>query len=291
MRPALAIPKSDPVEDVLDLARLLVERFFHKGKRFDLPDRLCQLAPIYPRGLLDFASISGPGDLVVGPNGRSLVPLAPSRKDVATSNEQRAGLEPTAQSSETKFASSQGYRDHRPQETPMLKANVGLSRKLSKDYNSTGFTVNLDGEITAPLNDPELFLQQMRELWDLAEESLSQRIERSQSDSEIASRDDDPAPSPPSTSTPAARPASANGTREHANGHAPEAATNKQIQFLLTLGKRQQLDTLALEKRIAKILGRSIGLYDLTKKDAAIAISFLTGEPEENPRSRPGKTR
>jgi hypothetical protein len=30
----------------------------------------------------------------------------------------------------------------------MLSVNIGLSRKLSKDYNSTGYSVNLDGEVT-----------------------------------------------------------------------------------------------------------------------------------------------
>jgi hypothetical protein len=37
----------------------------------------------------------------------------------------------------------------------MLKINVGLSRKLSKDFQSTGFSLNLEGEITAPVSDPE----------------------------------------------------------------------------------------------------------------------------------------
>jgi hypothetical protein len=37
----------------------------------------------------------------------------------------------------------------------MLKINVGLSKKLSKDYNSTGYSVNLEGEITAPVSDPD----------------------------------------------------------------------------------------------------------------------------------------
>lgn len=38
----------------------------------------------------------------------------------------------------------------------MLKVNVGLSRKVSRDYNSTGFSVNLEGEVCAPLDDPEM---------------------------------------------------------------------------------------------------------------------------------------
>lgn len=182
----------------------------------------------------------------------------------------------------------------------MLKANVGLSRKLSKDYNSTGFTVNLDGEITAPLSDPEAFLQQMRELWDLAEETLNQQIERAQGEASIASRDVDPPSREPLGDRPQPNRAPSNGRRETSspstNGqssHGPEAATNKQIQFLLTIAKRQQLTTVQVEKKIAEILGRSVGLYDLTKKDAAVVIGALTGEggnPTTNGNSR-SKTR
>ena len=64
----------------------------------------------------------------------------------------------------------------------MLKVNVGLSRKLSKDYNSTGFTINLEGEVAAPPNDAEAVVEQVKELYDLAEEGLNLQIERSQSD-------------------------------------------------------------------------------------------------------------
>ena len=37
----------------------------------------------------------------------------------------------------------------------MLRATVGVSRKISENYNSTGFSLNLDGEIQASLDDPE----------------------------------------------------------------------------------------------------------------------------------------
>ncbi len=47
----------------------------------------------------------------------------------------------------------------------MLKANVGLSRKLSKDYNSTGFSLNLEGEVNATLDDPEAVIERIRELY------------------------------------------------------------------------------------------------------------------------------
>ncbi len=36
----------------------------------------------------------------------------------------------------------------------MLRVNVGLSRKLSKDFNSNGYSVNIDGEVTATVSDP-----------------------------------------------------------------------------------------------------------------------------------------
>jgi hypothetical protein len=75
------------------------------------------------------------------------------------------------------------------QEEAMLRVNVGLSRKLSKDYNSTGCSVNLDGEVTAPVSDPEALIEQVKELFDLAEEALSIQIEQSHSIDVIASHD------------------------------------------------------------------------------------------------------
>ena len=41
----------------------------------------------------------------------------------------------------------------------MLRANVGLSRKVSRDYQSTGYTVNIDGEIPFLPDDAEGVLE------------------------------------------------------------------------------------------------------------------------------------
>ena len=71
----------------------------------------------------------------------------------------------------------------------MLQVNVGISRKLTKDYNSTGFSVNLEGEINAPLDDPEMIIEKIREYYDLADEALRDQIERYEGVSAIASRD------------------------------------------------------------------------------------------------------
>jgi hypothetical protein len=170
----------------------------------------------------------------------------------------------------------------------MLRVNVGMSRKLSKDYNSTGFSVNLDGEVSVGLDDPEAVVEKIKEFYDLAEESLAQQLERYEGESAIASRDETPrAPVPePTSANDRNRQSSTgygNGNSRNGNGHrqtqAPaQPATNKQIQFLLTLGKREGLTTPQLENRVAEVLGRETGLYDLTKQEAgAVLDSFTEG--------------
>ena len=162
----------------------------------------------------------------------------------------------------------------------MLKVNVGLSRKLSRDYNSTGFSLNLEGEICVGPDDPEALVEKIKEFYDLAEEALNQQIERYEGES--ASRDEAPVPRngqrhnganrlPPSNPEPRPNP-------ENGNGHAPngDAATNKQVQYLLNLGKRHGLTPPQLEGRIETILGKRIGVYELTKKEAGDVIDALS---------------
>ena len=147
----------------------------------------------------------------------------------------------------------------------MLKVNVGLSRKLSKDYNSEGFSINIEGEVSAAVNDPQAVVEQVRELQDLAEEALAQQIERAQSTAAIASRDEEPRGHEGNGRR--TNPENNRRTSSNGNGHKPdEAATNKQIQYLLSIGKRMRISTAALEKEIADILGREINLYDLSKE-------------------------
>jgi hypothetical protein len=170
----------------------------------------------------------------------------------------------------------------------MLKVNVGMSRKVSKDFNSTGFSVNLEGEIGAPINDPEFVIEEIKKFYDLAEESLRVQIERYHDESAIEAR--------PVTNgqhqngnhqnghhengKPANTPSSnGNGHVNRLNGNAAHAdepfhppATNKQIQFLLTLGKRDGLTKVQLEQRAKAILGRDTDLYDMTRREAGSVI-------------------
>jgi len=177
----------------------------------------------------------------------------------------------------------------------MLKANVGLSRKITRDFNSTGYSVNLDGEILVPTDDPEAITEKIKELFSLAQEALAQEIDRDQGEDAIGRRDEErPAPKPqangngnghadkPSNaSTPRSTPTNGNGTTNGQTGGQTgnaEAATNKQVQFLLTMGKRFKLSTPQLEGRVAEIIGRRCGVYDLTKKEAGLVLDHFTKE-------------
>ncbi len=166
----------------------------------------------------------------------------------------------------------------------MLKANVGLSRKISRDYQSTGYSVNIEGEILVAPDDPEAVLVRVQELFHLAQEAINQEIDRDQGEDAIGRHDRErPEPKPDGagnghtdrsdkSSSPPSTPA---------NGSAPrpgpdEPATNKQAQYLLTMGKRLKLSTPQLEGRIAELIGRRCGVYDLTKKEAGQVLDQFT---------------
>lgn len=164
----------------------------------------------------------------------------------------------------------------------MLRANIGLSRKVSRNYNSDGYSINLDAEIQTPLDDAEGVLERIQELFHLAEEALAQEIDRDQGEAAMGRRDEE---RPEATNrdnrtgncsgVTSARP----GTSSTGNGShqgSGEQATNKQIQFLLTMGKRFKLSTPQLEGRVAEIIGRKCGVYELTKKEAGLVLDHLT---------------
>lgn len=161
----------------------------------------------------------------------------------------------------------------------MVKVNVGLSRKLSQDFNSTGFSLNLEGEICVGLDDPETMIEKVKEFYDLAEEALNQQIERYQGESAIGSRDGQQrTPSNGHSKAPPTAESSNNGASSHGgNGQVPngDVATNKQVQYLLNLGKRQGLTPSQLEDRIEGLLKKRVGVYDLTKREAGDVIDSL----------------
>lgn len=178
----------------------------------------------------------------------------------------------------------------------MLRANVGLSRKVSRDYQSTGYSVNLDGEIPFTPDDPEAVLEKVRELFDLAQEALNREIDRDQSEAAIGRRDEetpatpdnDQASNASNQSPPSAVYQSNRQTQQTQHGDQRtgngDPATNKQVQFILTMGKRFKLSTPQLEHRISQIIGRKCGVYDLTKKEAGLVLDQFTNGGSDNGR-------
>lgn len=172
----------------------------------------------------------------------------------------------------------------------MLRANVGVSRKMSKDYNSTGFSLNLDAEINATLDDPETVIERIREVFSLAEEALDRQISEHQSNDAIASRDSDDTPPESnghSNGHQNPRPDRPSPGRNGGNGkpRSDEPATNKQVQFLQTLAKRNKLFGPRLETFIEEVTGHRSSPYDLSKADAGRVIDQLSGD-EANHSSR-----
>lgn len=182
----------------------------------------------------------------------------------------------------------------------MLRANVGLSRKISRDYNSAGYSVNLEGEIPLPVDDSQGVLEKVRELFSLAQEALAVEIDRDQGEHAIGRHDEErPALNHQSngnghtdtpTNPPASRstPANSNGTNNGPTGN-EEMASNKQVQFLLTMGKRYKMSQSQLENRVAQILGRRCGVYELTKKEASVVLDQLTKATSGNGNGRQGR--
>ena len=167
----------------------------------------------------------------------------------------------------------------------MLRASVSLSRKVSHDYNSSGYTVTLDGEVPHPPDDAEAVLEKVSELFHLAEEALATEIERDrhrQPEQKNAATPPLPSPSPVKSTRaeplPMNRPASSNGSTP-----SPNSATPKQLQYLQNLGKRKGLSRDDLNGVIAQVLGSARRTGDLSKREAGQVIDHLTNlQPEES---------
>jgi hypothetical protein len=163
----------------------------------------------------------------------------------------------------------------------MLRASVSLSRKVSHDFNSSGYTVTLDGEVPHSPDDAEAVLEKVSELFHLAEEALAAEIERDQKHPPAPK--DAPPPTTPTRShraepLPMNRPASSSGSAP-----SPNTATPKQLQFLQNLGKRKGLSRGDLDGVIAQVLGSAKPTGELSKREAGQVIDHLTNlQPEES---------
>jgi hypothetical protein len=175
----------------------------------------------------------------------------------------------------------------------MLRANVGISKKLSRDFNSRGFSLNLDAELNATLDDHEAVIRRIRELYAIAEEALDQQTAESEEIDAIAHRECEERPRPhrngETNGTAHPRPdatatgRNGNGDRRRATG---EAATSKQLQFLQNLARRHKMLGPDLETFVEQVVGHPRSVRDLTKNEAGKVIDQLSGEEAGSPSRR-----
>ncbi len=159
-----------------------------------------------------------------------------------------------------------------------LSINVGLSRKASKDYQSTGVSINVTAELDqALLAKPEELQRQIDDLYSQAQGAIDRH-----------------AGTPEPTRQPARRPAAANGYPSrpapaasangngHGNGHARAGGgmTESQAKAIAAIARRLGIDA-ALEAR--DIIGAE--LDELTLRQASELIDHLKALQPANGRN------
>jgi hypothetical protein len=155
----------------------------------------------------------------------------------------------------------------------MLRATVRLGRTAVRPDHAGEYAVTLDGEIPYGPDDPEGVLEKVAELFHLADEAFAREIDR-----------DHECPSTLRTEPAPRRPVNPPAVKTAGHGHAEpksDAATPKQVQYLLNLSKRNGLSRDELDAIIARVTGSPKKTGDLTKRDAGAVIDHLTNlEPE-----------
>ena len=163
----------------------------------------------------------------------------------------------------------------------MLRATVSLTRKLSRDYQSTGYTVSIDGEIPCAAEQTGEVQRHIDHLFRLAEDALNQQINRDHSD-KPAGRN-----GVSTNGRHAGSNGNQNGSRSHgnsapsANGNQPtEPASVKQTNYIENLRKRSGMSHAQLDDHVQSVLGRHIAINELTKQEAGKVIESLnTNQP------------
>lgn len=160
----------------------------------------------------------------------------------------------------------------------MLKINVGLNKKASKDYQSTGLSINLEAELDSGLLARPAELQaQIDGLYAQAHDALERQAAATapQAARPTAAR---PAPTPaPRTGYTAGRqpPVAQQGARPSATagrvggGHTPPPATDSQLKAIRAIAQSMGLDAEAE----AGSLGFKFGA--LSRGDASRFIDHL----------------
>ena len=135
----------------------------------------------------------------------------------------------------------------------MLKLNASYSKKVPADrkFSSQSYLACVEVELPAGLQEPEI-RKKIHDTFELVKSSV---------ESEIALR---AGPGPSEVPQPSERP----------SGPSVDKATNKQIQYILQLGKTRN-QGLAELNRIASEQFRAGTIYELSKRDASRLVDQL----------------
>lgn len=174
----------------------------------------------------------------------------------------------------------------------MLRARVSISRKVSRDPDSTGYGVTLEGEVPHPADDAEAVLERVGELFSLAEEALAVEIERDQApDHRRTSQPQPPVPPTadtrphvPGRSEPPTRDPRCGDSLGRPPAPSPTPASPRQVRYLLDLGRRKGLTDDDLDAAIREIAGSPKHPGELTRREAGLVIDRLTRPEQEDAR-------
>ena len=139
-----------------------------------------------------------------------------------------------------------------------LTVNVGLSRKVTEDYNSRGFTLNIAAELPANLvEDPNGLAEATNNLFQLATDLLDDQVQQATGGTKPPARPDgrngEQRPCPPQRPANGSRPGNGNGNgngngggrgyRSGGNGHdAEREITQAQARAIQNMARRLKED-------------------------------------------------
>jgi hypothetical protein len=172
-----------------------------------------------------------------------------------------------------------------------LSINVGLSRKASKDYQSTGVSINVTAELDqALLAKPDELQQQVGDLYAQAQHALDRQAAGMAEPDRRRNGNDDQRVSRPNGRH--GRDGYSdrgynNGSRggQHRNGGGDGAMTQSQRRAILAIAQRADLD---VDYECREVIGSA--LDDLTLRQASELIDHLKGlQPAANGRNANGR--
>jgi hypothetical protein len=172
----------------------------------------------------------------------------------------------------------------------MLKINVGLSRKLSQNYNSEGFSLNIEGELPSDvLHDEKVLAQSTNRLFQLANLMLDDQVEKAiQRSVTPSTTNQTPRQPTPHTNGNGRNGHASNGQRTTSrNGHSTNGQANgtATTDRLLTQAQARAIQNMARKLNVepnqwARDEFGTNEVEQLTIKQASEAISVLKEQIE-----------